>query len=258
MALASAAYSTINVTGSTMKLNYKSATILGAALLAASFAMTSQAAPVCVDISAKVTMIQDYSGILTGKVKIGDTVTGSYTYDSATPDTNTFPTVGDYWHTSASAGIILKTGNLVFRTNPDNVNFLVEIVNDHGSPTPVDAYLIRSYNNRFDIGSNTENHISWQLDGAALDAITSTDLPTTAPNLAAFRSDFGLDIQSGSYPDDFLIRSVVNSASLCVVPGKKVTICHHASPKKRQTMVVPQAAVPAHLAHGDELHACTK
>lgn len=241
-----------------MKLNYKSATILGAALLAASFAMPSQAAPVCVNISAKVTMIQDFNGILTGKVKVGDKVTGSYTYDSATPNSSTTPTLGSYLDTSAAAGIILKTGNLVFRTNPDNVNFLVQIINDPYSPTLFDAFLIRSYNNLFDIGSNTENHISWQLDAASPDTITSTDLPTTPPNLAGFKPIFGLDIQSGYPPDDFLIRSVVNSASLCVVPGKKVTICHHTGPKKKQTMIVPQAAVPAHLAHGDELHACTK
>jgi hypothetical protein len=241
-----------------MKPNYKSATILGAALLAASFAMPSQAAPVCIAVNAKVTLIEDFSNILGGTVKVGDAMTGSYTYDSATPDTSTLPTAGFYWDSSASAGIILKTGHLVFRTNPASVVFAVSIANNATTPTPVDQYVIRSYNNLFDIGSNTENHISWQLNGKTLDAISSIALPTTPPNLSAF-IDYGIDIQSGPPTNEgFLIRAEVSSATLCVVPGKKVTICHHASHKKRQTMIVPQAAVPAHLAHGDELHACTK
>ncbi|MBI1728998.1 hypothetical protein HY229_09520 [Candidatus Acetothermia bacterium] len=40
--------------------------------------------------------------------------------------------------------------------------------------------------------------------------------------------------------------------------SNRVTICHipPGSPQKAQTIVVSQAAVPAHLAHGDTLGAC--
>ena len=88
----------------------------------------------------------------------GEVWTGTYTYNLDTPDENSAPTVGDYQHTDSKYGITIKSGGTVIaQTDPNNVNFLVEIVNDHGEPAS-DNYLLRSYNN---IGAS---HISWQLD----------------------------------------------------------------------------------------------
>jgi hypothetical protein len=37
---------------------------------------------------------------------------------------------------------------------------------------------------------------------------------------------------------------------------KKTTICHHAGPRHRVTITVANAALPAHLAHGDTIGRC--
>lgn len=38
---------------------------------------------------------------------------------------------------------------------------------------------------------------------------------------------------------------------------KKTTICHHAGPRQRVTITVANAALPAHLAHGDTIGPCS-
>jgi hypothetical protein len=38
---------------------------------------------------------------------------------------------------------------------------------------------------------------------------------------------------------------------------KKTTICHHAGPRQRVTITVANAALPAHLAHGDTIGRCS-
>lgn len=193
-------------------------TLLTSSMLVAGFTMDARAATVCVDITAEVEYVDDPSSILSGAIDVGDIVTGTYIYESSTPDSNPLPRVGDYWHTSAPYGITLNAGDLTFRTDPNNVNFLVEIVNSHGNP-PSDNYLLRSYTNIFDVGSNSDNHISWQLDDPTLKALSSQALPTVPPVLPRWQSIFGLEIES--WDDDtggFFVRSHVTAATLSVCP----------------------------------------
>jgi len=186
------------------------------------------AAPVTVDIEANVSLIVDHSGLLGGAISVGDIVTGSYTYESSIPDSNPLSTVGDYWHSDASHGIQLQAGPFQFLTDPTAVNFIVEIANDHGSPTSSDNYLLRSYSNvanpPLPSGAIVE-HISWQLDDFSQTAVYTTALPTLPPHLPAWTSSFGLDIR-GKLPgtsQTFLIRAEVESAVLRL-PQECVTV----------------------------------
>ena len=181
------------------------------------------AAVISMEITATVEFVDDYTNLLGGSVAPGDIVRGIYTYDSDIIDSNiTDSIVGDYWHTSSPYGISLNVNGLTFRTNPDNVSFLVELVNDYYS-YKTDNYLLRSYNNLFDVSApsghfyGADNHISWQLDDPTATALSNTSLPTTPPVLSAWQSIFGLDISSrgGDYfHQEFLIRSHVTSVSL--------------------------------------------
>lgn len=229
---------------------------LASSTLVIGFGTAAHAETVCIAITAEIAYMDDPSGTLPETIGVGDVITGTYVYESTTPDTNGAPTVGDYWHTTAPFGITLNLGEYVFRTDPDNVNFLVEIVNDHGDP-PGDNYLLRSYTNLFDIGSNSENHISWQLDDPTSTALSSEALPVVPPVLADWQSIFGLDIMSGFFFDGFLIRSHVTSASLCGdTASRLVAICHRPETSAEHTLFVAQAAVPGHLGHGDALDEC--
>ena len=184
------------------------------------------ASPISIGITGTVRLVDDRDNILAGAVNPGDLITGFYTYDSDTPDSNPFPTVGDYRHTPAPFGISLNVNGLTFSTDSSNVNFLVEIVNDHGIPLR-DNYLLRSFNNVFSASvpgaefEEPDNHISWQLDDPTAAALSSTALPTVPPVLADWESIFGLDISSIGMlpaPSMFLIRSDVTSAVLVEGP----------------------------------------
>lgn len=174
---------------------------------------------VVIDITAQVRDVYDTGEYLGGAVQAGDAVQGRYTYESTTMDSNGSLTVGDYRHHSAPYGISLTVGGLNFRTDPADVDFLVEIVNDHHS---YDNYLLRSYKNLFDVSVPDEegfldNHISWQLDDPTCAALSSTDLPTGPPVLSDWPPDqyFGLMISSeNSYGDQLYIFADVLTATL--------------------------------------------
>jgi hypothetical protein len=161
----------------------------------------AHAESVCIAITAPVALVLDVGGFLTGAINVGDVITGTYVYESTTPDTNSLPTVGDYRHTTAPFGITLDAGGFVFRTDPNNVDFVVEIANDHGIP-PRDNYLLGSSRNIFDISvppapiGPTFNQIGWQLDDPTHAALSSEALPTVPPVLRDWQSIFGLTIDS--------------------------------------------------------------
>jgi len=145
-------------------------------------------------------------------------ITGTYIYDSTVPDTNDSPTVGDYISSTSPFGITLNVGGLVFRTDPNNVEFWVEIVNNHGNPAS-DNYLIRSYNNIFDIPvpSEISTDIVWQLNDPTLNALSSDELPTVPPVLPDWDSSSDLTLLSQGDPSEeyYFIRAHVTSATLC-------------------------------------------
>jgi hypothetical protein len=146
-----------------------------------------------------------------GSVTNGTPFSGYYTFDTGTADSASDPTVGDYWSTNSACGVVVKMGSYVFRTDPLHVSFLVEIVNRPEG----DNYLLRSYQN---LGSQgvTVDHISWQLDNVAGNALSTDRLPLTPPVLSAFKSDFGLTIEGGC--NSLFIRGNVTSIRAEAVP----------------------------------------
>lgn len=187
---------------------------------------------ITINITAQVASVDDMGNILDGAIEVGDIMTGQYTYESTTPDTNPLPTVGDYQHDTSPYGISLKVkgkvNGLVFKTDPDDVDFLVEICNNHGLPTPTDNYLLRSYNNLPLPGGIIVEHISWQLDDPTAEALSSESLPTDPPVLEDWQSIGGISINGyipdPSFPDtpffpssfevSYFIRAHVTSATI--------------------------------------------
>ncbi|HEU5099806.1 MAG TPA: hypothetical protein VFU22_12335, partial [Roseiflexaceae bacterium] len=169
---------------------------------------------ITIAITATVAVVDDHANLLGGAIQPGDTVTGTYTYNAATSDTNASPNVGDYWHTTAPYGISLKVGGRVFETDPQNVSFLVEVVNNLYDR---DNYLLRSYNNRPLSNGLRVTHIAWQLDDTSQTALKSAALPRTAPRLNNWQSLFGLTMEgsdsSGGWGDNqFFVRAHVTQA----------------------------------------------
>lgn len=175
---------------------------------------------ITINITAQITSIDDLDGVLNGQLSVGDIIRGTYTYDSCTPDSRPLnPAIGDYQHHSPPYGIRLSAGGFTFQTDPNNVEFLVEICNDYGY-SGRDNYLIISYNNLPLYDNVHIGHISWQLDDSTGTALSTDALPTTPPVLEDW--DFGLGIRiEGGIPDEwgklikvFYIRAPVISVTL--------------------------------------------
>ena len=54
-------------------------------------------------------------------------------------DSNVLATVADYHHYNSPCGMFLAVEGYEFETDPDDVDFLVELTNDHGNP--VSTYI---------------------------------------------------------------------------------------------------------------------
>jgi len=169
-----------------------------------------QATLITIQIEGVVDRFWDEGNYLEGKIKPGDIITGAYTYDTSTPDSNPIPEVADYLHHAAPCGISLTVGGFDFKTDPANVDFLVEIINDSTSGGLYDAYGLISYNNLTLYNGASVDEISWWLTDTSATVLSCTELPTTAPVLDDWQSIYGLRLDG--VKDAFHISAHVTSA----------------------------------------------
>ena len=196
--------------------------IIFAVLILCAFSLNSSAEIITIGIEARVDNVEDYDNLLEGKVTVGSLITGTYTYDTSTLDTNPASDIGDYFHYNVPCGIVLNLEDFVFTTDFNNVKFLVEIANVSSGFS--DTYLIRSYNNLpLDNGVQVDD-ISWQLEDNTGTALSNTELPITAPVLSDWQYDNNLVITGGiggtppCYEKTFAIAADVTSAVLIPEP----------------------------------------
>ncbi len=151
---------------------------------------------ITIEVEGVVDDVRDQAGHLEGKVEVGDIIIGWYTYDTSTPDSAPSPSGALYEHYNSPAGISLSIGDFNFRTNPDNVDFAIGILNDY-PPSMKDQFWLTSYNNLPLPNEAIVDIISWQLDDPTGTALSSTDLLPGPPILDNWESVFGLGIQIG-------------------------------------------------------------
>ncbi len=160
-------------------------------------------------IKGVVTYIDDTENALNSSIIVGDTIYGTITYDLSCTDNNTLPEVADYWYYNTPNGIDININGYTFKTDPDDVNFLFEVIDNHNNR---DNLLFRSYANVFpeDLPVFTDTHISWQLDDATQTALDNTDIQEYI-ELSAWEQDFGLSVRGSTVTSDtsFSIKSDV-------------------------------------------------
>lgn len=174
---------------------------LAAALLC--FAISAHAQETTFRFQGEVTWL---SGSPFHDIAVGSPISGCYTFDLSTPDTNGIGTVGSYEHPGGPYGVAIRIGSYAFQTNRIAGGFYIEVADDHNG---WDSYLFRSTNNLLASGLLVPD-ISWQLDGLSTAALSSTNLSSTPPDLSAFQQPFGLNIGGGG-PMGWLVRGVVTS-----------------------------------------------
>jgi len=139
----------------------------------------AQAAPITIQITGNVTSAS--GSALPGTIYTGISFTGTYTYESSTADSG-----GGHHYYDAPYGINLSLGGYEFKTAPDQVGqFDMWIMNDNSVNGLKDYYIVFSDENISipSIGP-TIGYIRWDLRDSTHDALSSSNLPITAPILS--------------------------------------------------------------------------
>jgi len=207
-----------------MRTKFKKVIFSSLIFCIAVLAVNSSAAIITIGIEAVVTGVTDNDNLLEGKVAIDSIITGTYTYDTSTLDTNPASDVGNYYHYTFPCGINWTVGGFVFKTDPDNTEFLVHITDNYQEYVP-DYYGINSFNNvPLSNGVKVES-IYWELGDFNGTALSSTVLPITAPVLTDWTSNWNnLSITGGiggtppCYEKTFGVTAEVISAVLVPEP----------------------------------------
>ncbi len=156
-------------------------------------AVRTRAELVNIELTGEVTFV-DESPILQGLFHIGDPVTGVYTYNTEMGDHNPWGSVGDYRFRTEPYGVILDISGLTIQTDPENVDFIIGILNNMNGR---DSYGVSSEVNLPLPNGSTVWHISWQLDDWSATALSSDRLPTDAPVLEDWQRVGSLNIEFG-------------------------------------------------------------
>ena len=158
-----------------------------------------------IKIVAEVTSVSDPHNLLGGSIHANDKITGKYVYDTTASDIDPDPNIGMYWLSSSPCGFEVNAGGFVFKTNPSAINFNIFIWNDYvfGGTPPFDFYAVNSQNNLPLSNGMLVSYIQWTLEDSTAAALSSTDLPTTAPILTDWNDGNSLLIEgvSPSNPD---------------------------------------------------------
>jgi len=93
-------------------------------------AANASAAIVTIELTGEITYVDEYSTVLQQLFHVGDPVTGTYVYDSATPDSSPSANIGLYEYTTNPYGIYLDIGDFVIQTDPEHVDFLISLANN--------------------------------------------------------------------------------------------------------------------------------
>lgn len=176
-------------------------------------AVPQTAEPVRISFAARVHNVYDPGNELHEAISVGDLLHGTVTYDPSAPGSHPQPNVARYEFRRSPNGIVVEAGQLIFQTDPKNVDFSIALANDEGSPAR-DRYIVTSARNLPLLNGALVTRISWQLVDESLEALTGTTLPASAPDLDRWRSEFGLTLE-GRGTVDFIIRAHVIDATVC-------------------------------------------
>jgi hypothetical protein len=143
-----------------------------------------------------VTNVDDPENALGGSITVDEIITGKYTYNARTKDSDPSTERGSYLYTSSPYGIEVNAGEIVFKTDPNFVEFNIDIVNM--PPGDWDGYSLASNHNLPLSDTLNVDGIYWILFNESGTAFSSDALPTTALDLSSWDDSFGFTISGSS------------------------------------------------------------
>lgn len=175
---------------------------------------------ITIKIVGTVTYVSDDDILLGGAIHVGDTINGKYTYNSNTPDSDPYyPNIGEYEYKTYPYGFEVTAGGFVFKTNPRVANFTIWVYNNityYGNP--LDFLQVISFHGLPLSNGMSVYTIWWELLDSTGTALSSADLPTTAPVLTNWDYYEGMDLMiNGKDPSntnkDYTIYAHVTEAT---------------------------------------------
>ena len=140
------------------------------------------AGPITFNFAGTVTQANfDPSDPFSGSIGFGTAITGSYTFDSTTLDSDPSGSSGSYQHAGPAYGFSINIGGSLFSTN----DFLaVNVLNGVG----IDQYGVLACNGGSAACFSGDLTVSMLMQDATGTALASAALPVAAPAVAAFQS----------------------------------------------------------------------
>jgi hypothetical protein len=151
----------------------------------------AKSATLTFDFTATVTSSTGTGSLTGGSVAVGSTISGSYTYDTNTPDSNPDPLQGSYSFSSAPFKVTATAGSNVFETDPNNIVGLIFVNDSYPTNPGPDQFQFHGNFNILPLpsgtvvtGSTTSIFIQGDTSiGGDKNVVNGDGLPTTAPSL---------------------------------------------------------------------------
>ena len=181
------------------------------------------------NVKATVRDIYDYNNVLGNTVKVGDTISGSYTFNTSTPDIDSAPEYGRYEHFPGSGtyGFNIEIANTSLKTNTTSDTFNVMIADNAGS-VGGDIYALDNYGSQQPFVNNSVvNILGIYIDDPSGNAVTGVNLSNQPPALTGTgNKDFIISGMSttAATTNYFTIVANLDSISACQEPQDPIVV----------------------------------
>lgn len=196
----------------------KAALFVSGLLLSAVVCAPAMAEVVRVRLLARVSQVSDPGNLLNGKIIVGTRVTGTYVYNTNTPNVSQNPEFGQYQPFANEARMRFAAGGFVFENNQPTQQ--INIFIDPEGPFPSGGtFLMSSFDNKPLSNGVSVNDISFRFEGTGTVTRTAV-LPAVAPSL---RDYFRKELIIGGGGQSFLLNANIESAELIVTDAMEVS-----------------------------------
>ena len=191
----------------------KAALLLSGLLLSAFVSGTASAEVVRVRVTARVSQIDDPGSRLAGKVVIGQRVTGTYVYNTNTPNLSPFPEYsGNYRPYANEARMRFAVGSLVFESKQPTQSISISIQSQGAGGWG--QFLMFSNDNK-PLADGTLVDTLWMEMQGRGNVTESVALPTVAPNYQEYQPR-RVTISTSSPAGNYSITADLEAAELIV------------------------------------------
>jgi len=181
---------------------------------------SANAEVITIALTAEIDEVYDPCDHLEGAINVSDIITGRYIYDSDAPLIDTSAWYNVYEHSEAPYGMFLEAEGFQFETDIENVNSPIGVGNNNPGEGP-DLFTVGSSDNLSLSNGINVGWMEWLLQDSSGTAISTADIPLTAPILNAwYYNTLMISEDIGFFPaDGYIIEAHVTSAVLVPEPA---------------------------------------